>query len=137
MEKIFSDTTRYQKIMNFEYNGPKRHLHMSLSERAVQFAPFAALSGYSDMLKASTREVIRPISLANEALIELNQQLQDLKTVIATHPLIEIKYYDQHLQNYLSQKDHVIALDELSQRLKLEKNGWINFSNILQLLRKA
>lgn len=36
----------YNDIINLPYRGVKKHPHMSMEERAAQFAPFAALTGH-------------------------------------------------------------------------------------------
>ena len=53
----------------------KAHPHMSLYDRAAQFAPFAALSGYDDMIDEEARLVDNRIELSEEELGELNRKL--------------------------------------------------------------
>ncbi|MBR6390148.1 MAG: hypothetical protein IKS16_02285 [Lachnospiraceae bacterium] len=40
----------YNDIIDLSRHVSTRHLHMSQSDRAAQFAPFAALTGYDDMI---------------------------------------------------------------------------------------
>ena len=42
---------RYDDIINLPHPEPKRHRRMSRLERAAQFAPFAALRGYEDVIE--------------------------------------------------------------------------------------
>ena len=42
---------RYDDIINLEHHTSKRHPRMPLSDRAAQFAPFAALIGYEEMIE--------------------------------------------------------------------------------------
>ena len=49
--------------------------HMSLEDRAAQFAPFAALTGYADMVSEEARTVDRRIDLSDQEIEELSQQL--------------------------------------------------------------
>ena len=44
---------KYKKIIDIEYPKSNRRKHMSLNDRAAQFAPFAALTGYEESLKIS------------------------------------------------------------------------------------
>ena len=46
----------YGDIIDLPHHVSKKHPHMSLYDRAAQFAPFAALSGYDDMVKEEARE---------------------------------------------------------------------------------
>lgn len=41
-------TNSYEDILSLPYPFPTRRKRMVLTERAAQFAPFAALSGFSD-----------------------------------------------------------------------------------------
>jgi hypothetical protein len=43
-------TDPYEDILSLPYPFPTRRKRMSLTERAAQFAPFAALSGFSDSI---------------------------------------------------------------------------------------
>lgn len=46
----FNDTSRYNDIMNAPRHVSKAHLPMPAADRAGQFAPFAALTGYRELL---------------------------------------------------------------------------------------
>ena len=41
---------RYKYIINLPHDEPKNHKRMSREARAAQFAPFAALTGFDDMI---------------------------------------------------------------------------------------
>jgi len=43
----------YNDIINLPHYEPKRHARMSLSARAAQFAPFAALTGHDEAMPPS------------------------------------------------------------------------------------
>lgn len=40
----------YSDMIDLPRHVSTKHLHMSQSDRAAQFAPFAALTGYDDMI---------------------------------------------------------------------------------------
>ncbi len=42
---------RYDDIISLPHPEPKRHRRMSRLDRAAQFAPFAALRGYEDVIE--------------------------------------------------------------------------------------
>lgn len=46
-----NDNHKYNDIIHLPHHVSKRRPQMPLSERAAQFTPFAALSGYDDMIK--------------------------------------------------------------------------------------
>ena len=47
---------KYEKIINEPYRKSDRHPHMSCHDRAAQFAPFAALSGYEEAVAEAERK---------------------------------------------------------------------------------
>ena len=47
---------RYDDIINIPRWNPKSHPRMSEYDRAAQFAPFAALTGYDAMISEMTRQ---------------------------------------------------------------------------------
>ena len=48
---------RYDDIIGLPHPEPQRHPRMARSDRAAQFAPFAALTGYGDVIEATARKV--------------------------------------------------------------------------------
>ena len=45
----------YEDIVNLPHHVSKKHPPMPMINRAAQFAPFAALTGYDDAIRESTR----------------------------------------------------------------------------------
>ena len=46
----------YEDIIGLPHHVSQRHPHMPVSDRAAQFAPFAALTGYGDVIKETARQ---------------------------------------------------------------------------------
>lgn len=58
-----SDTPRdYADIIDLPHHQSQRHPHMSLHDRAAQFAPFAALTGHSTMLSQTATDHIDEVN---------------------------------------------------------------------------
>ena len=49
-------TDKYDDIINLPHHVSKRHPRMSLYNRAAQFAPFAALTGYEEAIAIVIRD---------------------------------------------------------------------------------
>ena len=47
----------YDDIIDLPVWEPKRHPRMSILERAAQFAPFAALTGFEGVIKKTSEKV--------------------------------------------------------------------------------
>lgn len=50
--------TPYDDIISLEHPSPKRHKRMSRLDRAAQFAPFAALKGYEEVIEDNREDHI-------------------------------------------------------------------------------
>ena len=66
---------------------------MSILNRAAQFAPFAALSGYEESVRETERLTDRRILLDESAIADLNDKLRYLYLTKASHPLVSITFF--------------------------------------------
>ena len=62
----------YDDIINLPHYEPKHHPRMSMWNRAAQFAPFAALTGYDDAIKESARLVENQTNMADD--LNMNEE---------------------------------------------------------------
>ena len=46
---------KYDDIINLPHHVSKKHSQMPIADRAAQFAPFAALTGYGEQIKETAR----------------------------------------------------------------------------------
>ena len=66
---------------------------MSMTERAAQFAPFAALTGYEAIIEETARLTEAETELDESQKLQLDLRLQLLHTQIGTHPEATITWY--------------------------------------------
>ena len=85
----------YADIFNHTRHVSDHHPQMSLYNRAAQFAPFAALSGYDEMIDEEARLVDNRIELSDEETAHLSQKLSRIADAIAdgTKPELSITYF--------------------------------------------
>ena len=69
---------KYDDIIHLERPESKRHPPMPLANRAAQFAPFAALTGYEAVIEEAARLTARQIELDEDAKADVNRVLVDL-----------------------------------------------------------
>ena len=69
--------------------------HMSLYDRAAQFSPFAALTGYDDMVNEEARTVVHKIELEESEMIRLSRKLSLIKDTLmkGNVPHVSITYF--------------------------------------------
>ena len=68
--------SKYDDIINLPYEKSKTHPHMSNSDRAAQFAPFAALTGYEELIRETARVTQKKITISNDKKIEISNKLE-------------------------------------------------------------
>ena len=86
-------TDNYDDIIHLPRHVSKRHPQMSLYNRAAQFAPFAALTGYGAAIAETARQTSPKIEM-----MEDNRQLMDRKlSILSSHleeePTISITFF--------------------------------------------
>lgn len=58
------ETRAYDDIINLPHRQSRKHPHMSRHQRAAQFMPFAALTGYNQVIKQTAKNVETAIAQA-------------------------------------------------------------------------
>ena len=82
--------TEYDDIIDLPR--PKsKHEPMPMSDRAAQFSPFAALTGYGDAIDETARLTDARIELSDEERAELDYKQQYLATLDA--PTVTVTYF--------------------------------------------
>ena len=73
-----SNVHDYADIINLPHHTSQRHPRMLRLDRAAQFAPFAALSGYNEAIKETARQTEDMIELSADEAEKLNRTLDAL-----------------------------------------------------------
>lgn len=79
-------TGPYDDIINLPHHVSKTRPHMSMLERAAQFSPFQALSGYGAAIQETARLTDEKIELGEDDLSVLNEKLQMLADHLEESP---------------------------------------------------
>ena len=83
----------YDDIINLPHHQSVKRPHMNSHQRAAQFAPFAALTGYDAAIDETARLTSEKLELSEEQQEYLNQQIQLLIECILKKPQVEITYF--------------------------------------------
>lgn len=84
---------KYDEIMGLPHHVSKTRPQMPMSDRAAQFAPFAALTGYDSAIKETGRLTNERIELDEDTLTALNVKYQFLMDALDKEPEIKITYF--------------------------------------------
>lgn len=128
---------KYDDIIWLEYKGPKRHPRMSIHERAAQFAPFAALTGYDDVIAETGRLTGSKIELDEEQRASLNAVLQTVRGRLLERPEVLLTYFRPDSRKaggtYLRIKGHVRNIDEASRLVVLADGPSIPIDDLFSI----
>ena len=83
----------YDDIINLPRHVSDKHPHMSIHDRAAQFAPFAALTGHSEAVSETARYVDEKIDLGEDAIKEIQDALNYIQEHITESPQVTITYF--------------------------------------------
>lgn len=130
-------SVKYEDIINLPHHVSKTRPQMPMSDRAAQFAPFAALTGYDSAIKETGRLTDNRIELDEEALTALSMKLQFLMDAIDEEPEVEITYFKPDERKaggaYLKITGIVKKLDEYERVLVLISGQKIKLDDIMDV----
>lgn len=86
-------TGPYDDIINLPRRVSKTRPHMTAIDRAAQFSPFAALTGYNAAIKETARLTDERVELDENSTNALSDRLQIIAERIAEQPEIAITYF--------------------------------------------
>lgn len=84
---------KYDDIIMLPHHVSVNRPHMSLHDRAAQFSPFAALTGYGDAVKETARLTDSRVELDENSKAFLDERLRLLQEQINNHPRITVTYF--------------------------------------------
>ena len=85
--------TPYDDIIHLPHHVSRNHSQMPLRDRAAQFAPFAALTGYEAAVGETARLTTERRELDAQEAEELNRRLTDLAARLPDRPEVTVEYF--------------------------------------------
>lgn len=129
---------KYDNIINLPHHESKKHPRLSMEQRAAQFAPFAALTGYGDAISETSRLTEDRIELDNEEKRKIDIKLQELKKNILKKPKVTITFFIPDIKKsggeYKTVNGNLKNIDEYNQVLILEDKTKIPIEEIIEIL---
>ena len=106
----------YEDIVNLPPHISKKHPQPSMIDRAARFAPFAAITGYEEMVLEEARVTEERIDLDEGALALLNEKLNMIQEFLDEEPEVTIIYFEPDKKKsggaYVSATGVVKRIDE-------------------------
>ena len=137
--------TIYADIINLPHHVSNKRAHMSLHDRAAQFAPFAALTGYDEMISEETRQTHKRIELDASTIEEINRRIVYLYNEISNgrHPKVSVTHFvEDGVKDggaYLTNTSLVKRIDKTGKLLILKNEDslsgdiYIDFEDVLEI----
>ena len=128
---------RDQELLEMERPVSARHAPMRRCDRAAQFAPFAALSGFDETVQEAGRLTQAQIELAENEREALNDALVRLAARLPEQPEVRLTYFQPDAKKsggtYRTILTRVRRLDAKAQVLVLTDGTRIPFDALLSI----
>ena len=128
---------KYDEIMGLPHHVSKTRPQMPMSDRASQFAPFAALTGYDAAIKDTGRLTDERIGLDVEALSALDMKYQLLMEALDEAPEVTITYFQPDERKaggkYVSAVGAVKKIDDFERRITMRDGTRIPMDDVLSI----
>ena len=128
---------KYNEIMGLPHHVSKTRSQMPMSDRAAQFAPFAALTGYDAAIKETGRLTDERIELDVEALSALDMKYQLLMEALDEAPEVTITYFQPDERKaggkYVSAVGTVKKIDDFERRITMRDGTRIPMDDVLSI----
>lgn len=133
----FTVSRNYSEIIDLPHHVSKKHPQMSLSDRAAQFSPFAALVGYDDTIDETARITDAKSELDDDRKTMLDMKYRILKDNIKFYPEISVEYFipDEHKAGgkYITFTEKLIKTAEHERLLIFEDGTKIPLDDIYDI----
>jgi len=127
----------YEDIINLAHHVSDRRSRMSLADRAAQFSPFAALTGYDGAIKETARLTDQRIELDETQKYILDEKLRILREHLRLEPEIEITFFATDEKKaggaYRTIVGIVMKIDRMNRCLIMRDGTQISIDEILDI----
>ncbi len=127
----------YDDIINLQHPVSKNHPQMTMLERAAQFAPFAALTGYGAKIDETGRLPDEKRLLDEEQKLALNETLNAISRQISGKPAVSVSWFVPDGSKDGGRTEHregnVRRIDSLQSTLMLTDGTVIPFEDLYAL----
>ena len=128
---------KYDDILHLPYPWPSKFPRMSAVDRAAQFSPFAALTGYEETIQETGRLTASPLELHEDARIDLDRKQQMLLEMRNSHPEISVCYFQPDERKaggaYVCVTGILRSIDPIGRILQMENGTQIPLDAITEL----
>ena len=127
----------YDDIIDLPHHISEKHPQMPLADRAAQFSPFAALTGYDAAIVETARPTDTRRELSEEEKQIINRKLHDLQEHIQSAPCVTVVFFQPDARKaggtYTTVSGCVKKINDYLAVLEMADGLSIPFQDILSL----
>ena len=128
---------QYDDIIRLPHPDSPKHPRMSLYDRAAQFSPFAALTGYDAAIEETQRLTEEEIVLDETAVARINEQLSEIAQHLSERWQVTITYFQPDARKsggaYLTDTGTVKKIDEVEHVVRMDSGIGISMERIVSI----
>ena len=136
--EIMQETDKYNDIINLSCPEPKNRARMSAHDRAAQFSPFAALTGYGEQIKETSRLTSAKPDITDEKKEEISNVLNIIAESCYKYNYCNITYFQKDMLKdggkLISTSANIKKIDAISQKVHLSNGTIIIIDDIIDIL---
>jgi len=129
--------TDYADIINMPHHVSAKRPQMSMADRAAQFSPFAALTGYDAAIKETGRLTDEKIELEEDALLALDEKLRQIVDSPENCENVDITYFKADATKdggaYITATGRIKKLDDYQRLIVLDDGKVIPMDDVLSI----
>jgi len=135
-----NDKNKYADIINLPHHTSETRPHMSMHDRAVQFSPFAALTGHNEALDETARLTDVFIELDEDEKQILDAKIHVLMDNINEKPEITVTYFTPDEKKdggkYVRLTGYIKKIDTLKREITMDNGAVISADYINDICGK-
>ena len=128
----------YKNIINLPHHDSDKYKRMSMQNRAAQFAPFAALTGYEDAVIETARLTDERKELDDGLKLMLNEKLNKIKDDLLLNIKIKFTYFIPDNKKdggkYVTHCNFVKKIDDFEMKVYLSDGTIIPIEEIIEII---
>ncbi len=128
---------KYDDIINLPHHVSPNRSHISKDDRAAQFAPFAALTGFDAQIEEEGRWVEQKIESDENQTAIINGRLVEIMSKLPEKPVVTAEYFlpdsEKAGGEYKQITDNAVKIDTAAGKIIFENGTEIPFENIVSL----
>ena len=130
---------KYEKIINLPRHVSGKRAQMSRGERAAQFAPYSALSGYEEAVEETARLTDQKIELDEYEKEKINDTLLSLLSSPIPEK-VKITFFRPDKKKvggaYVTRVGEIGKIDEIQRKIILVGGTSINIDDVIELTKE-